>query len=500
MDTFTVASLGAVVLFYLATLASYRLFLHPLATFPGPKLAAITRYYEAYYDIVNNGQYTFKIAELHKEYGPIIRISPYELHVSDPAFFGVIYRQEGHWNKYDWSYDAFLAPGSAICSTDHNVHRRRRAPLNPFFSKATVAKRQNLINSQIIKLIDRIRDTDQSRLNIGAALSALTRDIATEYILARNYHDLDKEDFSEGMTDVLQSSGAMWRITKHVRWFGPMMKSLPLDFIEKIGDAGTKAFFGFLKDTMKITADIIAAKPSFDVSMDAPTIVHAILTSDLPPAEKEFGRIHDEVSTVSGAAFETSAQTLRVLLYYIYNDANILRRLRTEFQQLPPESRTKLSALEQLPYLTAVLMEGLRLSPGIATRTPRVAPDRDLVYDKWVIPKGTPVGMTTLLMHLDGNIYPNPKSFDPDRWTDLDTRKQYEKIYAPFSRGTRSCLGMHLAWAELYLTIAALVQEFDFSFEGTAPEEIEPVSDQFIIGTRARNGLVVRVKTHTLSE
>lgn len=98
-----------------------------------------------------------------------------------------------------------------------------------------------------MKLIDRIRDTDQSRLNIGAALSALTRDIATEYILARNYHDLDKEDFGEGMTDVLQSSGAMWRITKHVRWFGPMMKSLPLDFVEKIGDAGTKAFFGFLK-------------------------------------------------------------------------------------------------------------------------------------------------------------------------------------------------------------------------------------------------------------
>lgn len=69
METFTVASLGAVVLFYLVTLASYRLFLHPLATFPGPKLAAITRYYEAYYDIVKNGEYTFKIAELHKEYG-----------------------------------------------------------------------------------------------------------------------------------------------------------------------------------------------------------------------------------------------------------------------------------------------------------------------------------------------------------------------------------------------------------------------------------------------
>lgn len=54
---------------YLGSLIFYRLFLHPLAKFPGPKLAAITRYYEAYYDVVQNGQYTFKIAQLHKQYG-----------------------------------------------------------------------------------------------------------------------------------------------------------------------------------------------------------------------------------------------------------------------------------------------------------------------------------------------------------------------------------------------------------------------------------------------
>ena len=56
---------------YLISLAFYRLFLHPLAKFPGPKLAALSRFYEAYYDVVQNGQYTFKIAELHKEYGTV---------------------------------------------------------------------------------------------------------------------------------------------------------------------------------------------------------------------------------------------------------------------------------------------------------------------------------------------------------------------------------------------------------------------------------------------
>lgn len=61
--------LVGVVLAYYGTLAFYRLFLHPLARFPGPKLATISRWYEAYYDVVLGGQYTSKIAELHKIYG-----------------------------------------------------------------------------------------------------------------------------------------------------------------------------------------------------------------------------------------------------------------------------------------------------------------------------------------------------------------------------------------------------------------------------------------------
>lgn len=56
-----VGSLGAVAL--------YRLFLDPLAKFPGPRLAAVSRWYEGYYDVVKGGQYTFKIGKLHKQYG-----------------------------------------------------------------------------------------------------------------------------------------------------------------------------------------------------------------------------------------------------------------------------------------------------------------------------------------------------------------------------------------------------------------------------------------------
>lgn len=57
---------------YLSGLVIYRLYLHPLAGFPGPKLAGVTSWYEAYYEIACHGQYSRKITQLHHEYGMLL--------------------------------------------------------------------------------------------------------------------------------------------------------------------------------------------------------------------------------------------------------------------------------------------------------------------------------------------------------------------------------------------------------------------------------------------
>ena len=54
---------------YVFLRAIYRITLHPLAKFPGPKLAAISHKYEWYYDGVKVGQYTSEIARMHEQYG-----------------------------------------------------------------------------------------------------------------------------------------------------------------------------------------------------------------------------------------------------------------------------------------------------------------------------------------------------------------------------------------------------------------------------------------------
>lgn len=107
-------------------------------------------------------------------------------------------------------------------------------------------------------------------------------------------------------------------------------------------------------------------------------------------------RINDEVGTITGAAFETAAQSIRTVLYHLYSDPAPLARLRAELAgaQRVEDGGHSVAALERLPFLTGVIREGLRLSPGLATRLARVAPDRDLFYGQWRIPAGTPVGMT----------------------------------------------------------------------------------------------------------
>ncbi|KAI0024381.1 cytochrome P450 [Xylariomycetidae sp. FL0641] len=436
--------LGVVAIYHL-TRAFYRLFLHPLSRFPGPKLAAVSRLYEAYYDIYQNGQYTFKISRLHKQYGPIVRISPYELHVSDPAFFEHLYRHEGRWDKYAWATDAFAARGATIFTANHDLHKARRHPLNPFFSKARVAAQQDIIYKHLEKLCGRLA-IPASRLNLGAAITAFARDVANDFVLGKSYNSLERLDYAADMSD-----------------------------------HGTKVFFQHLEETQQDARNLIARATSPNPDTSPRTIVHGIVESKLPSSEKAEKRVMQDVSTVTGAGFETTASALRVIIFNVFNDPTILRRLRQELMQCA--GNLELKTLEQLPYLNAILMEGLRLSPAIATRMARISPDADVSYQQWKIPAGTPVGMTLVLMHSDPSLYPDPFRFNPDRWMEPDARKKVDKTFAPFSRGTRVCLGMYLAWAEMYILVAALVQRFDFEYHGARTEDFLCNSDNFAIGT-----------------
>jgi cytochrome P450 len=179
----------------------------------------------------------------------------------------------------------------------------------------------------------------------------------------------------------------------------------------------------------------------------------------------------NDVATITGAGFETTAAVMRLTCYHVFSNADILQRLRAELATVTELSsiedrNVKVKELEQLPYYTSILMEGLGLSPAIGSRMARIAPDRDLFYGDSRIPAGTPVSMTTILMHTDETLYLAPLSFNPDRWMDVEARKKIEKVYAPFSKGTRMCLGMQYVFNLLLFLCSSSKVSISFRIKG----------------------------------
>jgi cytochrome P450 len=152
-------------------------------------------------------------------------------------------------------------------------------------------------------------------------------------------------------------------------------------------------------------------------------------------------RLAKEGFVIAAAGGDTTSSTISVALYHLLANPHMLSRLRTELATAPkPFTWT---ALEQLPYMTGVVNEALRLT-GIASRLPRCAPDRDTRYKDIVIPRGTPVSMTILDVHEDESIFPNGRAFVPERWLvdDPAASARLHRFLVPFAKGTRQCLGM----------------------------------------------------------
>lgn len=185
--------------------------------------------------------------------GPVIRISPHELHISDPKFYERLYRQDGQWNKYGFAYDAFCLGYSGFATIGHYLHRKRRAAINSYFSKTNVNSRQNLISSRVNKLRNRIKEyaTSGRSINIGAALSAMTTDIGSEFILGKSYDNLDREDFNQDMADMINGSGGVWRMSKFFRFFVLILRALPPWLLAKLGDPKLNAYMAFIRVSPK---------------------------------------------------------------------------------------------------------------------------------------------------------------------------------------------------------------------------------------------------------
>ncbi|KAL8836207.1 MAG: hypothetical protein Q9176_006468 [Flavoplaca citrina] len=217
----------------------YRLVLHPLARFPGPKLAAMTKWYEFYFDICKSpgGQFAEEIRRMHKVYGPIIRINPDELHVEDPEWYDTLYASNPtRRDKWPAAAKMVGTPLAGFGTVEHTVHGKRRAALSPLFSSRSIVDAGDVMKEQIEILCRRFGHHHKTKEPIGlrTAFMGFTLDIVSVFALGESMglqHDMDR---ARGWVDMLKAVSKITPMAKQFPWLISWGQKLPLGILRVI--------------------------------------------------------------------------------------------------------------------------------------------------------------------------------------------------------------------------------------------------------------------------
>jgi cytochrome P450 len=312
-----------------------------------------------------------------------------------------------------------------------------------YFSRPSIMQLEPVIFKQLEYFCDKLLRVEKgANLDITTAYSCFTSDIISACCFGEPFGFLTQSGWEPNWRRLTHS----FLNTIFILRFFPILHNLI--FVGKI-----LALRGWLGSDIKTVLHTLyvriprliarASKNTASGPHQKPLFTDILDSDALPESEKSLSRLSAESMALLSAGTETTAWTLSVITFYMLSQPKILSRLAQDLNQTSPEQRTWLS-LEKLPYLSGVVLEGLRLSYGISSRTPRIATQEELVFKGKVISKGWAIGMSSAIMHHNEDIFPNSDLFLPERWIDGcgNKRKDLEKYLLCFSRGSRQCLGI----------------------------------------------------------
>ena len=137
-----------------------------------------------------------------------MRITPTEVSLYDPDDYEKIYYIGTKYYKSPEHYQPFGAPTGMFTAVENSIHARRRAPMNPFFSKKAVLRVENVVHEKVKTLCDRLET--ELKIHQVAPLhhmfNALSIDVASDYVFNRSFDFLHTPTFAREFTVGLQAS------------------------------------------------------------------------------------------------------------------------------------------------------------------------------------------------------------------------------------------------------------------------------------------------------
>ncbi|PLN82356.1 pisatin demethylase [Aspergillus taichungensis] len=428
MALLQIALSGPILLLTVVTVVVHRLygFIHdPLRRVPGPWLARFTRLWELVQ--IRRGHFEQVNIDLHRRYGPVVRVTPGRYSIASPAAVPKIYNNGSGFSKARW-YHAFGHPEDPqadmffiIDQQRHAAHRRKVAAM---YSMTSAVSYEPFIDACTAILIPQWMQYYAfdviSEMTIGTSLGMMRTGDDIDGILQTIHSFLTYSsqislfvELHAWIVWVSQGFGAPNPIETIYAYGARQLAarrqqpSDRADFIQKLAD---------LQHTGKIS------------ELELFNTVEANFTADS----------------------DTVGLTLSAVIYYLAQNPRCAQRLRREVDARSSAGRISFSETQQMPYLQAILKEIRVCVLPWGCPSPRVVPAGAVELDGYLFPAGTVVGVNAWAVHRDPTIFGDDADlFRPERWLDSrDKVTSMERHIFSFGAGSRTCIGKNISLIE----------------------------------------------------
>lgn len=369
---------------YTLAVVIYRLFFHPLAKIPGPRLQAVVSLPWLYRRYIQ-ATAPAKALELHQKYGPLVRVTPNEIIVDGaigwPQVFGYTNKDKEEFPKPPGFF--FRNDHKSIINAPRADHRRIRRQLSYAFSDSAMTEQELILVRYTNLLMGRLQDLSDegAKINIVDWLNFTTFDIIGELAFSDPFDSLTSKGHHPWVLSIFQSiqASALRRFLARYPPLDSIVGGLGLSKDMKVETLNQQAAVTKTRKRMAMGAEGPGGRRDFITHM-----MRKSKTGDdvISPAE-----ILATFPVLVIAGSETTGTALAGLFFYLSRYPEKASALVSEVRSAyASEEDITMDNTSKLEYLHAALEETLRIYPPVLASPPRMSPGAEV--GGHYIPKG----------------------------------------------------------------------------------------------------------------